>query len=146
MSGYIGIIIAVIVFIGYIARSVEKQNERERKRRAARRTAAGHRTASAPIAGKNAVPAKRRKEPPVSDNQLNRYHEAMHRMAENSQADSGKMAPSPPAERLRNRPRWMNNPDRLRQAFIFSECIGKPRARSPHPYFKKKRPGRYPTR
>lgn len=144
----IGIIIAVIAFVFYIARSVENQNRQEKKRREQRRAQSvpgSGQTAADQSAGErqpDMQPGPVQK--PVAKNasgesdMMKRYRKAVNRSsraAGGSPLVSGPVITSLAPVIRHNRPEWMNNRHAARQAFIFSECIGKPRAVEPHPYF-----------
>lgn len=148
---FIWIIVAVISFIFYIAQSVEKQNAEEQKRRMARRSGQRSRTmpqkAPVPEHAKS-VPERTASEPesisgaPMANEWRRKYREAGDRLAkvlDARQQVPGKLVevsshvPESPARKV-----WIKKDRNLvRQAFIFSECIGKPRAVQPHRYFRR---------
>ncbi|MCO7126336.1 hypothetical protein NIE88_11200 [Sporolactobacillus shoreicorticis] len=144
----------VIMFIFYVAKSVEKQNAEEQKRRQER----GRRSGTAQPQIQRTVQQRserdrtmNRKSDPVTEQAsadipaenvfMKQYYETKKRIDQSS----GKKA----ADSMRDTPRtsisgnfgtgWSRNQDSLRQAFVFSECVGKPRAVQPHPFFVKNR-------
>ncbi|WP_100488636.1 hypothetical protein [Sporolactobacillus pectinivorans] len=148
----IGIIIAVIAFIFFISRSVENQNRQERKRREQRRARSvptGGQTADDQSAGERQpdvqpgpVLKPAAKDASGESDIMKRYRKAVDqssRTAGGSPLVSGQVITSLEPAVRHNRPEWMNNRHAARQAFIFSECIGKPRAVEPHPYFNRNR-------
>lgn len=161
------IIVLVIALIGYIARSVEKQNSREKKYREARRGSRAGTGPMRPLADESrAEPepqATDRPEPPQERPQeetpaaaetmerpagtkdlLTRYREAQQRLSHLDRIDgvgeigSESSAPGRAASLKAEAPDWLKSRSNLREAFIFSELIGKPRALNPHPCLKRR--------
>lgn len=145
--GFIGIIVAVIIFVLYTARSVEKQNEQSRKRR----EATGGRRAN--VSRTDQASEERRPEP-VTDGtgdatgQRTRDQGARDRFArsENTGTSSGRRPQGKKivsGKQVHNmKTGWMKDRRQIRRAFIFSECVGKPRALEPHSFFRKQRMNR----
>lgn len=151
---FVGIIIGVIVFLFYIARSVEKQNAQERKRREQRRGSGSVLTRKMPEGGSLGSAEREKGAPLYSDSSpepatenaagggdlMKRYRKAVDRA---SGTDIGSVPEPGPAMlhslNRQKRPEWMRDRRAARQAFIFAECIGKPRAVEKHPYFTQKR-------
>ncbi|WP_188800594.1 hypothetical protein [Sporolactobacillus putidus] len=157
--GFVWIIFAVIAFIFYVARSVEKQNAQERARREARR---GRRTAVFPPADQaqgerhlsmtseeNAENGEPDTEPlrertTGSTERRTLLQEASDRLARSEQKTMpssrrripGRNVSGTSSEKVR--PGWTGDRRRVRQAFLFAVCIGKPRALEPHAYFRKR--------
>ncbi|RYM05309.1 hypothetical protein EWH99_06900 [Sporolactobacillus sp. THM7-7] len=161
MMTAIWVILAVIAFIFYIARSVEKQNEQERKRREARRTRP-HAPRMKPLPqnqsprpqtknekkrreNRPSVPQPERTETTEAANGsdwMKRYEKARARLAsEGSKVKTARERNQAPGIRdaEADRTDWLKSKKRLREAFIFAECIQKPRASHPHPFFTRKR-------
>ncbi|WP_010632220.1 hypothetical protein [Sporolactobacillus vineae] len=151
---FIGVVIAVVAFIFYVARSVEKQNAQEMKRRERMR---GNR----PVPGTRAAARVEKQTTKTrSDNRtasadpperagsgrtmMQNYQEALERAGQ-----TAPLRPAHPSDSITgtdpisvspvvdHRPRWLQDPQAVRRAFIFSECIGRPRSLNPHPYFRK---------
>ncbi|RYL90398.1 hypothetical protein ABNN70_12910 [Sporolactobacillus sp. Y61] len=148
---FVGIIIAVIAFIFYIARSVEKQNENERKRRQERRGRIEPGKMIPVSDSKDQIPdqpvQEKKPEPesetvpdlPASSEWQKKMLEASRRL---EKAGAGKEGPPDkpfPAKKPESPGPgdWIHQPERVRQAFILSECIGKPRALRPHRFYKR---------
>ncbi|MDD9147591.1 MULTISPECIES: hypothetical protein [unclassified Sporolactobacillus] len=159
--GFASIIFAVIILLFYVARSVEKQNAQERARRAAR---SGRRTAvpedrsheegssgsspekEAGNSGSDPEPLNSQGAEPAEQRPL--FQETSDRLA---RSQAKRMAPSgrrtierSPAgvSSGKSKMQWAGDRRRIRRAFIFAVCIGKPRALEPHQYFgKQKSPG-----
>jgi hypothetical protein len=154
---FIGVVVAVVVFIFYVARSVEKQNAQEMKRRermrrnrpvpvgrAAAQTEQQQTTRSAP--DNRTAPAAPETPERASSGRtmMQNYQKALQRaqrtslssVAHRSEsvAETDPISAQPDAA---SRPLWLQNPQAVRRAFIFSECIGRPRSLNPHPYFHK---------
>ncbi|MFX3616048.1 MAG: hypothetical protein ACE3JK_00760 [Sporolactobacillus sp.] len=151
---FLGIIIGVGAFVLYIARSVEKQNEEERGRQA-RQQRRGPASSRQPVNSEPAVearPNKKRSSPgssarknvsewtmeAMNDQWQKKYQEAREKRKQGADAPEMAVVPVAANRPAGERPAWMNDRQMVRRAFLFSECIGKPRAISPHPYFKKK--------
>ncbi|RYL91575.1 hypothetical protein EWI07_10730 [Sporolactobacillus sp. THM7-4] len=151
----IPIILGVIAFIFYIAHSVEKQNEQERKRREARRGRRPDTFRPKPVPAENrdsnrngsethvphvdTMPSAEKTKTAGNDDRQERYREALTRLAQSPDPDQGKpetviekAAPAIP----QGNPIPLFDRQRLRDAFILAECIGKPRAVHPHPFFR----------
>lgn len=151
---FLGIIIGVIVFVLYVAKSVEKQNEEERKRQTQRQ---GRRPVSTtrPVVDMPAEPGPNKKPPSppstarkaspairtieeMNDQWQKKYQEAKERRKQQADAPAIAAVRVAADSQAAKKTAWMNDRQMVRRSFLFSECIGKPRAISPHLYFKKK--------
>jgi hypothetical protein len=151
---FVWIIGLVIWVIFYVAKSVEKQNAEEQKRR----QELGRRASSRPQVSstKGQVSQTKRAVSPraepimeqvstdthTAENVwMKKYYETKDRMNQSSSKQtvdrSLRPAEASGSETLVNG--WKSDQDALRQAFIFSECIGKPRAVQPHHFFNRNR-------
>ncbi|MDF2910336.1 MAG: hypothetical protein K0Q56_1217 [Sporolactobacillus laevolacticus] len=151
---FIWIIGAVIWLIFYVARSVEKQNAQEQKRRQQNRsgTTRSHAPSVQNVSRTEQRPPRRQEsvtEQVYSVTQtdenvwMKKYYETAQRMNQSvgsrivPEQNKPQMNHSRTAEVMERS--WRKNRDAVRQAFIFSECIGKPRAVEPHRFFSGKR-------
>ncbi|SFG08527.1 hypothetical protein [Sporolactobacillus nakayamae] len=151
---FVWIIGLVIWMIFYVAKSVEKQNAQEQKRR----QELGRRTNTRPqmpSAKRQITQANRdvnRRAEPIMEQAptdthtaenvwMKKYYETKDRMNQSSSQRTVDRSLHPAkasgSENVGNG--WKSNQDALRQAFIFSECIGKPRAVQPHHFFDRNR-------
>ncbi|GEB76245.1 hypothetical protein [Sporolactobacillus inulinus] len=145
---FIWVIGVAIYLIFSVARSVEKQNAKERKIRQER----GRRPrpqVSMQQAAKVSSDQKQSTEPvteqvssePVAENEwVKRYQQMKERINESIPARSEippVQAKVPQSSNTENT--WLRDRQKLRQAFIFSEVIGKPRSVQPHRYFENKK-------
>lgn len=135
------IFFAIAGFI-YIAKQVEKQNEASQKRREElqkRVTPHAKPSVRPQAARQNPAKKKRPVAQPVSTELRNRYQDAQTMIRT---AESEPPAPAPALRamprRQSRRPGWMTDRQAVRRAFLFAECIGKPRAIEPHRAFKHK--------
>ncbi|MCL1630417.1 hypothetical protein M3N64_00425 [Sporolactobacillus sp. CPB3-1] len=135
----IWIIGAVISLIFYVAKSVEKQNaeERQRRQKRGRRQMAPseerHNNRPIPVDSDTTVKKKTLHPPSVQNELAKRYAEVAQRMNRPETVP----APSIQVVRTERSPhhsvnQWFRDRQSLRQAFVFSVCMGKPRAIEPH--------------
>lgn len=151
---FVWIIGLVIWMIFYVAKSVEKQNAQEQKRQQELGQSANARPQAANVKGQVSQAERtvtQRAEPiteqvstdthTVENVWMKKYYETKDRINQPSNKQtvgrSLRTAKTSGSENLGNG--WKSNQDALRQAFIFSECIGKPRAVQPHHFFDKNR-------
>ncbi|MCQ2008445.1 hypothetical protein NOM01_00390 [Sporolactobacillus sp. STSJ-5] len=143
----------VILLVFYVAKSVEKQNAEEQKRRQERGRSGTARPQVQRTVRQRSEPSRtaQRKSDSVTEQAsadipaenefMKQYYETKKRIDQSSSKKAaGGMRDTPRTSISGNSGTgWSRNQDALRQAFIFSECIGKPRAVQPHPFFVKKR-------
>ncbi|BBN99232.1 hypothetical protein [Sporolactobacillus terrae] len=149
---FIWVIGVVIYLIFTVARSVEKQNAKERKIRQERgrrphpQVSMQRSMRQAAKIGSNQkqsteLVTEQASSEPVTENEwVKRYQQMKERFNESIPAPSE--TPSVQAKVPRSISTdntWMSDRQKLRQAFIFSEIIGKPRSAQPHRYFENKK-------
>ncbi|MCO7175681.1 hypothetical protein ACFP7A_00175 [Sporolactobacillus kofuensis] len=148
---FLWIIGVVISMLFYVAKSVEKQNAQERERRQRNRKLSTRSTPSTP-AHRDSLDQQRQhstsvtgqrysNSAPVENVWMKKYKETAERMNKTEQATAigesrTAIAHLHANDVMRNQLRTRAT---LRQAFIFSECIGKPRALEPHRVFSRKK-------
>lgn len=131
------IFFAISIFI-YVAKQVEKQNTAEQKRREERRK----RLAKAPTQAARPHLSDQKREKmalpleTLSSQIRSRYQEAQEKIQKADKAPVAK-PPLTPSHRTGSRPEWLSDRQAVRRAFLFAECIGKPRAVEPHRFFKR---------
>lgn len=164
MSSILSIIIAIIILIFYVARSVEKQNKQEQKRRAAQRRTRQAKPKQNLKSLQNETPKEKRPREGKSDrrmsgkpagqelshhermrdgsDQSSRYRELQKRLNQETnllKEQGADVKAIRPAVKPLTGQAPVKNRGELRRAFLFSECIAEPRAKRPHPSIKKYR-------
>ncbi|MET1247577.1 hypothetical protein ABWW58_02150 [Sporolactobacillus sp. STCC-11] len=151
---FVWIIGLVIWMIFYVAKSVEKQNDEGQKRRQEleRRVSTRPQVSSTKEQVSQARRAVSSRAEPIMEQGstdthtaenvwMKKYYETKDRMNQSSSKQtvdrSLRPAKASGSETVGNG--WKSDQDALRQAFIFSECIGKPRAVQPHHFFDRTR-------
>lgn len=135
------IVFAIAGFI-YVAKQVDKQNAAAQKRREElqKRVTPRAETSVRPQTVRQSSVKKLRPAPaaqPLSADLQNRYQAAQTKI-QKVRPEAVVPALRPMPQRPSRRPNWMTDRQAVRRAFLFAECIGKPRAIEPHRAFKHK--------
>lgn len=149
---FLGVIGLVVALIFYVARSVEKQNAEAARRRAQMRgkrpVSAGQKSVRSErpadqLPDERPVPAEPVEQTAGGNTMMQSYQRALEQSRRTSPPRTGStVPPSRPVSSHSNRdphPFVLLDRQVVRQAFIFSECIGRPRSLNPHPWFRNKK-------
>lgn len=131
------IIFLVVAGFIYVAKQVDRQNTAAQKRREElqKHVTPPAETSARPQTVRQSSVKRSRPAQTMSTDLQNRYQNAQAKI-QKVRPEAIVPAPQPVPQRPSRRPNWMTDRQAVRRAFLFAECIGKPRAIEPHRAFK----------